>query len=202
MPEPELTVSDSNIAAPGWPGIPPRWTSSAKTGVGTALNRSSRVWFTLSHGILNEVYFPRVDMACTRDMGLLVTDGESFFSEEKRHCKFEAAPVEPGVPAFRLVNTELGGKYRIEKEIFADPHRHVVLQKTRFAGLDPNEQSKPNYHLYALLAPHLGNFGDHNTGWIGDYKGVPMLFAEFPGGLALALACSVPWKKMSVGFTG
>jgi glucoamylase len=200
MPGPELTVSDSNIAAPGWPGIPPRWTSSAKTGVGTALNRSSRVWFTLSHGILNEIYFPRVDMACTRDLGLLVTDGKSFFSEEKRHCKFEIAPVEPGVPGFRLVNTELGGKYRIEKEIFADPHRNVVLQKTRFTTLNPAEKS--NYRLYALLAPHLGNFGDHNTGWIGDYKGVPMLFAEFPGGLALALACSVPWEKMSVGFAG
>jgi glucoamylase len=193
-------VSDSNIAAPGWPGIPPRWTSSAKSGVGTALNRSSRVWFTLSHGILNEIYYPRVDMACTRDMGLMVTDGKSFFSEEKRHCKFEVAPVERGVPAFRLVNTELGEKYRIEKEVFADPHRNVVLQKIRFAPLNPPEES--HYHLYALLAPHLGNFGDHNTGWIGDYKGVPMLFAEFPGGLALALACSVPWKKMSVGFTG
>src|SRR3954471_5974212 len=200
MPGPELTVSDSNIIAPGWPGIAPRWTSSAKSGVGTALNRSSRVWFTLSHGILNEIYYPRVDMACTRDLGLLVTDGKSFFSEEKRHCKFEVAPVEPGVPAFRLVNTELGGKYRIEKEIFADPHRNVVLQKIRFAALNPGEKS--NYGLYALLAPHLGNFGDHNTGWIGDYKGVPMLFAEFPGGLALALACSVPWKKMSVGFAG
>jgi len=51
--------------APGWPGIEPRWTSSAKTGVGTALNLHSRVWFTLSHGILNEIYFPRVDQACT-----------------------------------------------------------------------------------------------------------------------------------------
>jgi len=68
-------MSDSISYAPGAPGIPPRWTSSAKTGIGTALNRSSRVWFTLSHGILNEVYFPRVDMACTRDMGFLVTDG-------------------------------------------------------------------------------------------------------------------------------
>jgi glucoamylase len=201
-------LSDSTIFAPGWPGIPPRWTSSAKTGVGTALNRSSRVWFTISHGILNEIYFPRVDMACTRDLGLLVTDGNSYFSEEKRHCKFDIAPVEPGIPGYRLTNTELSGKYRIEKEVFADPHRHVVLQKARFVEQNPTEWMKtsgrasPKYHLYALLAPHLGNFGDHNTAWIGDYKGVPMLFAEFPGGLALALACSIPWKKMSVGFAG
>ena len=61
--------------APGRPGIEPRWTSAAKTGVGTALNPASRVWFTLSHGILNEIYYPRVDHACVRDLGLLVADG-------------------------------------------------------------------------------------------------------------------------------
>jgi len=191
-------MSDANHFAPGWPGIPPRWTSSAKTGVGTALNRTSRVWFTISHGILNEIYYPRVDMACTRDLGLLVTGDRGYFSEEKRHCRFEISPLEPGVPAYRMVNTELGGKYRIEKEVFADPHRNVVLQKVRFVGLDEDRR----FRLYALLAPHLGNFGDHNTGWVGDYKGVPMLFAEFPGGLALAFACSVPWKKRSAGFAG
>jgi glucoamylase len=72
--------------APGWPGISPKWTSSAKRGVGTALTAASRVWFTLSHGILNEIYFPRLDQACTRDLGLIVTDGSEFFSEEKRHA--------------------------------------------------------------------------------------------------------------------
>ncbi len=61
--------------APGSPGIPARWTSSAKSGVGTALTARSRVWFTLSHGILNEIYYPRIDQACTRDFGLIVTDG-------------------------------------------------------------------------------------------------------------------------------
>ena len=38
--------------APGWPGIAPRWTSSAKRGIGKAVSRDSRVWFTLSHGNL------------------------------------------------------------------------------------------------------------------------------------------------------
>src|SRR5579864_7936437 len=97
--------TDRASHAPGWPGIPARWTSSAKSGVGTALPRESRVWFTLSHGILNEVYYPRVDQACTRDMGLIVTDGRDFFSEEKRHARHEIAPLADGVPAFRLVNT-------------------------------------------------------------------------------------------------
>lgn len=192
-------MGDSISYAPGGPGIPPRWTSSAKTGIGTALNRSSRVWFTLSHGILNEVYFPRVDMACTRDMGLIVTDGVDFFSEEKRDCKFENMPVEPGVPAYRLVNSHVGGRYRIEKEVFADPHRNVVVQKVKFV---PLTDSLDNYRVYALLAPHLGNIGSNNVGWTGDYKGLPLLYAEGPTGIALALGCSAPWKAMSVGFAG
>jgi glucoamylase len=191
-------VSEINYA-PGWPGIPSRWTSSAKTGVGTALNHTSRVWFTLSHGILNEIYFPRVDMACTRDLGLLVTDGKTFFSEEKRHCSFSAAPIEQGVPGFVLTNTELNGRYRIEKEVLADPYRHAILQKIRFV---PLTGSLSDYRLYALLAPHLGNAGSNNTGWTGEYKGMNMLKAESPAGVALAMACSHPWQKLSVGFAG
>jgi glucoamylase len=191
-------VSDEIRYAPGGPGIEPRWTSSAKTGVGTALNLNSRVWFTLSHGILNEIYFPRVDQACTRDFGLIVTDGHQFFSEEKRHTTFQNLPVEPGVPVFELTNTCVQGRYRIEKEVLTDPWRNVVLQRIRFLPLQGN---LADYRLYALLASHLGNFGYGNTGWVGDYKGKPMLFAKREG-LALALACSAPWLKRSVGFAG
>src|SRR5437588_12684662 len=99
-------MASSNYA-PGAPGIPPRWTSSAKSGVGTALSASSRVWFTLSHGILNEIYFPRVDMACTRDLGLIVTNGRDYFSEEKRHTASVVNYLAPGVPAYHLINTAL-----------------------------------------------------------------------------------------------
>jgi len=191
-------VSDEIRYAPGWPGIPPRWTSSAKTGVGTALNLHSRVWFTLSHGILNEIYFPRVDQACTRDFGLIVTDGHGYFSEEKRHCTFQNLPIEPGIPVYELTNTSTDGRYRIEKEILTDPWRNVVVQKIRFV---PLKGSLSDYRVYALLASHLANFGYGNTGWVGDYKGVPMLFAQRDA-CALALASSAPWLKRSVGFAG
>ena len=42
-----------------FPGIPARWTSSAKEWVGTAYHTSCRLWFTLSHGIINEIYYSR-----------------------------------------------------------------------------------------------------------------------------------------------
>ena len=184
--------------APGWPGIPPRWTSSAKSGAGTALNQHSKVWFTISHGILNEIYFPRVDQACTRDMGFIVTNGQDFFSEEKRNCPFENVPVEPGVPVFQLVNTCNSGRYRIHKEVFSDPYRNVVLQKVR---LEPLQGKLSDYRLFALLSPHLANCGYGNTAWIGDYKGFPTFFAEHDG-VNVSMASSAPWKKMSAGFVG
>jgi glucoamylase len=184
--------------APGWPGIEPRWTSSAKIGVGTAVNARSRVWFTLSHGIFNEIYYPQLDQACTRDLGLIVTDGRDFFSEEKRDTRCDLNWLQDGVPAFRLVNSQREGRYRIEKEILADPRRDAVMQHTRFI---PQRGGIADYRLYALLAPHLGDRGRGNDGWIGQHQGVPVLFAQ-RGELALALACSAPWLKRSAGFVG
>jgi glucoamylase len=181
--------------APGWPGISPRWTSSAKTGVGTALSPVSRVWFTISHGILNEIYYPRVDQACTRDFGLLITDDAGFFSEEKRDCTFEVERLEDGVPAHKLTNTHTGGRYRIVKRVATDPRHDTVLQQIHL------ESTGGPLRLFALLAPHLINGGAGNTGWIGDYKGHRMLFAEGDG-TYLALGASHPFLDCSVGFAG
>ncbi|MEO8569598.1 MAG: glucan 1,4-alpha-glucosidase [Ginsengibacter sp.] len=183
---------------PGSPGIPGRWTSSAKSGVGKALNSLSQVSFTISHGIINEVYFPREDQACTRDMELIVTDGKDFFSEEKRDTKHTTEMSGDGIPAYQITNECLQNRYRIEKEIITDPLRNTLLQKIKFL---PLKGTKSDYHLYVLLAPHLGNSGGGNTAWVGDYKGIPMLFAE-RNGLVLALATSINWLKRSVGFVG
>jgi glucoamylase len=191
-------VTENISQAPGYPGIPAKWTSSAKSGVGTALNSASRVWFTLSHGIFDEVYYPRVDQACIRDMGLIVTDGESFISEEKRDADHQVEYIEQGIPAYRLINTDKRDHFRITKEIVTDPQRDVVLQRTQFEAL---QGSVKDYHLYVLLAPHLGNQGMGNNAWVGDYKGVPMLFAE-RNGIALALACDTTWLRRSAGYVG
>jgi glucoamylase len=191
-------MDTSDRYAPGWPGIPARWTSSAKSCVGTALSNKSRVWFTMSHGIFNEIYYPRIDQACVRDMGMIVTNGTDFFSEEKRSADTEVQWLADGVPAFHVVNTCRQGRYRIEKRILADPQRDALLQQTRFVAL---QEEITYYRLYLLLAPHLGNHGAGNTAWLGEYKGGPMLFAQREGN-ALALACSVPLLNRSVGFVG
>ena len=182
----------------GWPGIEAKWTSSAKSGVGTALNPASKVWFSISHGILNEIYYPQVDQACTRDMEFIVTDGIDFFSEEKRNTISKIRTLAKGVPGYQIINTCEKKLYRIEKEIITDPNRDTLVQLIRFI---PSKTKRDQLRLYILLAPHLCNHGAGNHGWTGNYKGVEMLFAQREDA-ALALACSLPFKKRSVGFVG
>src|SRR6516164_215825 len=125
-----------NCPAFGAPGIEPRWTSSAKEGLGTAYSRSSQLWFTLSHGIINEIYFPTVDQPNTRDFELLISDGETFCHEEKRDLLDQIDYPCHDVLLYRLTNTERGGRYQVIKDVLADPERSVLLVHTRVEIFD------------------------------------------------------------------
>jgi glucoamylase len=184
--------------APGHPGIKPHWTSSAKSGVGTSVTRESRVWFTIGHGILDEIYHPFIDSAATRDFGFLVADGIDFFSEEKRDTDHEIRPLDQGVPGYRLTNTCKQGRYRITKTIVTDPKRDVLLQHLKFEAL---KGDLSDYTLYALVNPHIGNHAMGNDGWVGDFCGVPMLFAQRES-TVFAVASSAGWKERSCGYVG
>src|SRR5579885_2613504 len=96
----------------GRPGLEPRWTRSRKQGLGTAYNSSSRVWFTLSHGIVTEVYSPTIDSPQVRDLQFLITDGETFFHEEKRDLDSRLEYLDEGSLGYRLTNGDRAGRYR------------------------------------------------------------------------------------------
>lgn len=154
---------DKNGMAFGAPGIPPRWSSSQKDGVGTAYSASSRVWFTISHGILNEIYYPTIDRPQIRDMQFLVTDGKSFFHEERRDLDNRIGSMERDSLGYKVVTSDPDDRYRIVKEIIADPHQSCVLIHARIEG---DEEFLRGLKLYALLAPHLevggwGNSAQH-----------------------------------------
>ncbi len=53
----------------GHPGISSTRTSSAKDMIGCARG-PARLWFTTGYGLLNEVYYPRADIAQIRGAGL------------------------------------------------------------------------------------------------------------------------------------
>ncbi|MFX1489558.1 MAG: glycoside hydrolase family 15 protein [Promethearchaeota archaeon] len=187
-----------NGEAPGHPGKAPSWTPSTKDGVGTSISHESLVWFTLSNGIIDEVYYPRIDQADIRDLQFLISNGTDFFEEEKVDCDHKISTVEQGVPAYKVTNTSHKNRYMIEKIILTDPRKNVLILKAKFTPLKGNLD---DYHLYAILNPHIKNFGYGNNSWTGDYKGVPMLFAQRED-IVLALACSIPFINMSCGYYG
>jgi glucoamylase len=182
----------------GHPGIPPRWTHGAKDGVGTAYSSSSRLWFTIWNGILTEVYYPTVDRPQTRDLQFLITDGESFFHEEKRHLESRTDRLSHHVLGYRITNSDPQGRYTLEKEVVSDPHLPCVLIHTRLAG---DADFLERLRLYVLCAPHLGGGGAGNNGFVLEIAGRRILTAE-KDGVWLAVGASVPFSRLSCGYVG
>jgi glucoamylase len=182
----------------GWPGIPPRWTSSAKEGVGTAYSTASRVWFTLSHGILNEVYYPTIDHPQVRDMQFLITDGETFFHEEKRDLENTISNIEEHTLGYHIESTDRGRRYRLIKEIVADPHQACVLIHLR---VEATIEWMNRLRIYALLAPHLEVGGWGNSARRLRIAGTTILLA-WKGGTYLAMGTNAGFVEASCGYVG
>jgi glucoamylase len=188
-----------NSVAFGAPGIEPRWTSSAKEGVGTAYHTSCRLWFTLSHGVVNEIYYPHVDQPNTRDFQFLITDAETFCHEEKRDLDHGIEYLERDCLFYRLINSERQGRYRLVKHVLTDPHRSVLLVHTKVEVLDESLRGK--LRLYALLAPHIARYGAGNSGSCSEIGAANLLRAQREG-VHLVMACSRGFSRRSVGYVG
>jgi glucoamylase len=188
-----------NSVAFGAPGIEPRWTSSAKEGVGTAYHTSCRVWFTLSHGIVNEIYYPHVDQPNTRDFQFLISDGETFCHEEKRDLDDVIEYPERDCLFYRLTNSEPSGRYRLVKHVLTDPHGSVLLVHTKVEVFDQLLRGK--LRLYALLAPHIAGFGAGNSGWCSEIGDNKLIHAQRQN-VHLVMACSTSFSRRSVGYVG
>lgn len=183
--------------AGGGPGIEPRWTRSDKDGVGTAYSASSLVWFTVSKGILNEVYYPTIDQPQVRDLQYLVTDGETFFCDE-RHLDNAHECLAPYTLGYRITNTDAKHHYRIIKEVIAAPHQACVLVHTR---LEADAAVLAKLRLFALLAPHLEVGGRHNSGNVARTNWGNVLTAH-KGSSWVVLVASVPFGSCSCGYVG
>jgi glucoamylase len=195
----DLREDGGKPVAFGAPGSPPGWTSSAKEGIGTAYHTSCRVWFTLSHGIVNEIYYPHVDQPNTRDFQFLITDGETFCHEEKRDLTYQIEYPEHNSLFYRLTNSDPQGRYRLVKDVLTDPHRSVLLVHSKLEIQDESLRGK--LKLYALLAPHIGGQGASNAGWCSEIGDVKLLHAQRED-IHLIMASSSGFSRRSVGYVG
>ncbi|MGA9573807.1 MAG: glycoside hydrolase family 15 protein [Lysobacterales bacterium] len=182
--------------APGAPGIGPTWTSSAKDIVGTSLE-DSRIWFTLGFGIVNEVYYPRVDLPQIRDLGFIVADDAGFWVEIKRLKDYMLELPQAGIPAPTVVHRH--ERFTLTLRITPDAHRDVLL-------IDVSLDGDPTLKPYVLLAPHIGGTGQNNVAAVGQHYSRKVLWAEQgPFGLALAAvnrSQADAFGRLSAGYVG
>ncbi len=192
-------MSDSQPSeAFGAPGIPARWTRGAKDAIGTAYSAGSRLWFTLAQGTLTEIYYPTVDRPQVRDLQFLLTDGATFFQGERRDCDSRVEVMDPLALGFRIVTSDRQGRFRIHKELIADPHLSSVLLHTRVEVAPPLSHS---LRLFVLCAPHLDGIGSHNCAEIGEAVGRTVLYAHRDS-TWMAIAATVPLHYASAGYVG
>ncbi|NHC47543.1 glucan 1,4-alpha-glucosidase [Motilibacter aurantiacus] len=189
-------ASAATGTAPGAPGADATWTTGAKTGVGTSTTLASKVWYTLADGVLTEVYYPRVDVADSRSLELIVTDGRTFAESEATATDHVTGLADDRGLVYRQVNTDKDGRYAITKTYVTDPARSTVMVNVEFRSLDGGR-----YQVYARFDPALANSGRHDRAWTSGGA----LLAEDSGGadeVASALVADKPFLATSNGYVG
>jgi glucoamylase len=168
----------------GAPGIAPTWSSSDKDFVTTALG-GSRLWVTVGHGIINEIYWPSTGQPQVRDFGFYLV-GESRWIDLKRVQNYRLSTPGPFLPALTI--THLGDDYRLVLEILPAPQRDVLLVRFTLTG---------SYRLVVMLAPHLGSTGRNNSAWVDQ----SVAYARH-GDFCACLTADTPLCRLSCGYVG
>ncbi|MEZ6087827.1 MAG: glycoside hydrolase family 15 protein [Pirellulaceae bacterium] len=182
----------------GHPGIEPRWTRSDKEAIVCAYSTASPIWASLNSGIVTEVYFPTIDSPQIRDLQYLITDGETFFHDERRDTEKSIEGLDGESLSYRMLNRDPEGRYAIEKQILTAPHAACLLIRTR---ITVHKDWRDRLRFFALLAPHLNIGGYGNTAKLIRRHGRLILSAHRDG-KALAMDCSCGFKRGSCGFVG
>jgi glucoamylase len=144
------------------------WASASKSGIGTAYQAEhqspdSTVWFSLAKGIVTEVIYGKIHEAQTKELNFIFV-GEDFVENEKdSNSKIDYLDKNSqGLPqslSYRQNNESKQHHYRIEKDIFTDPHTHSLFLRITIEALD--KKITP----YLSLSPHLNARAGHDKGF-------------------------------------
>ena len=178
--------------APGAPGLDAHWPGAAKNGFGTSNTLRSKVWFTLSDGIMTEAFYPGLDVPNTNALQFVVAseDGKRVETESEdtvHHVKHLGALV------FRQINTARDGAYTITKSYVTDPERDTILIYVTFRA----RRDEDKFRLYVYYDPSLNNSGMHDTAWT---EGGTLMASD--GNISSALDKSGGFREATNGYLG
>jgi glucoamylase len=205
-----------DAAAPDGPGALSHFDRARKDCLGTARNRTSKVWYTVANGVLSDVYYPTVDNTNVETLQYVVTDGATFTDLQTRDTSYTVQPLDPTGMSCRVTTTANSGRYRIVTDYLTDPGRDALLLRVRFEPLAPGD-----LRLYLRLDPTVngnggggaGN-GGADTGTVDTSTGDPVPVAidtvtatnaanrDYAQPVFAALDASTPFAAVSNGFAG
>jgi glucoamylase len=151
---PDHHVAAAEVAA-GAPGVLSHYDLARKDCVGTARNRSSRIWYTVAGGVLSDVYEPNVDTTNIETMQFVVTDGSTFTDLQTRDTTYTVS-ADPTGMVCTVTSTAKSGRYRLTTTYLTDSRRDSVAVRVRLAAL----QGPPDaLKLYVRIDPTIGGHG-------------------------------------------
>ena len=151
-------------AAADGPGALSHFDLARKDCVGTARNRTSKVWFTVADGVLSDVYYPTNDTTENETLQYVVTDGATFTDLQTRDMTYTVRATDDRALTCRVTATAKTGRYRIVTDYLTDPGRPTVLLRSRFEALRGRAS---DYRVFVRFDPTLngnGGGGKDNAG--------------------------------------
>ena len=194
---PPSSLGDAAGDAPGRPGVKSTWTSGGKLGVGTAVSRRSRVWFTLGATGLTEVYYPTVDMPNLRALDFVIVGNGYVGCASRDALERETRRTRDDALSFAQTLSD-GKRWRIAQRYACDPNRDALLIEVECTALDGG-----NYEVFALLDPAVANSGLGDTG---EHRGRTLVASDRDATtnqtIAMAFAAQPAFEVVSSGFAG
>jgi glucoamylase len=154
-----LQKTNQTSLAPGAPGQDAQWATAGKQGVGTSVNLKSKVWFTLSQGVLTEIYYPDVTVANVHLLQFVVVNPKTKKIETERDDSIHQVKVlRPDSLSFQQINIAKSGEWKITKTYTTDVERDSILIDVKF------EPKSKELNLYVYFDPSLSNSGMKDEG--------------------------------------
>jgi glucoamylase len=171
--------------APGKPGVAPNWCASDKDLVITTLG-PSRIWATVGHGVVNEVFWPSTGWPEIRELDFIVAKEDRWW-DIKHLGNYELSTPRAYVPLPAIRHQ--GDGFALTLHVTCDDLRDVVLVRFTLEG--------DGHRLYALVAPRLGAEGETNSAW--TERGA---FYAKGDGAFLCLRSDAGFERQSIGYAG
>lgn len=176
----------------GSPGMQGNWSSARKVQVGTfnenGESSKSPLWFTLAEGTLTEVYYPTIDQGQVKDSQFLVTDGQTFFQQEK-DLKHDVKVLSPSL--VKITNSDYSGRYKISHTYYTLKDSATLVDEVEV------QMNVDGIHLYLLTNPQLNNTAANDRAVVTEAG-----FSFKEQQTHLVVQTTAGFRQKSVGFVG